>query len=202
MVLLYITGTDKTPAVTLTMVDDFEGREVRSSGELWSEICSNLPQNQNSTPADSNPDFSDSFQPGTLQVNGQTHEAPTCPSGAKWEPMEDSEIYIASLENRLKRLKGQSSNVTSKDMLRSLTQAKKECWDRFLHDAQTSELFQGGDLDESALEHFKRWLVPEKVAISAEELEYLLRPNQSQPQAEGAPEPQPSEEDDSSCPEK
>lgn len=30
----------------------------------------------------------------------------------------------------------------------------------------------------SALEHFKRWLIPEKVAISAEELEYLLRPSQ------------------------
>lgn len=32
----------------------------------------------------------------------------------------------------------------------------------------------------SALEHFKRWLVPEKVAISAEELEYLLRPSQKE----------------------
>ncbi|KAM6968999.1 coiled-coil domain-containing protein 32 isoform 2-T3 [Tautogolabrus adspersus] len=93
--------------------------------------------------------------------------------------MEDSEIYIASLENRLKKLKGQSSDVTSRDMLRSLAQAKKECWDRFLHDAQTSELFQGGDMDESKIEHFKRWLIPEKVAISAEELEYLLRPSQN-----------------------
>lgn len=184
------------------MVDDFEGGEVRSSGELWSEICSSLPQAQNGTPADNNPDFSDSFQPGTGQSNGQTHGASTCPSGARWEPMEDSEMYIASLENRLKRLKGQSCDVTSRDMLRSLSQAKKECWDRFLHDAQTSELFQGGDMDESALEHFKRWLVPEKVAISAEELEYLLRPNQSQTQSEGTPEPQPCEEDDSPCPEK
>uniref|UniRef100_A0A8C6U578 Coiled-coil domain containing 32 n=1 Tax=Neogobius melanostomus TaxID=47308 RepID=A0A8C6U578_9GOBI len=151
-------GTYHTTVVILTMVDDFEGGDVRSSGELWSEICSN-----------SNSDFSDSFQPGTVQFNGQAHGASTCPSGAKWEPMEDSEIYIASLENRLKRLKGQSSAVTSRDMLQSLSQAKKECWDRFLHDAQTSELFQGGDLDESALEHVKRWLVPEKVAISAEE---------------------------------
>lgn len=31
----------------------------------------------------------------------------------------------------------------------------------------------------SAIEHFKRWLIPEKVAISAEELEYLLRPSRS-----------------------
>lgn len=36
----------------------------------------------------------------------------------------------------------------------------------------------------SALEHFKRWLIPEKVAISAEELEYLLRPSQSKEAAE------------------
>lgn len=36
----------------------------------------------------------------------------------------------------------------------------------------------------SAIEHFKRWLVPEKVAISAEELEYLLRPSQSKEAAE------------------
>lgn len=56
-------------------------------------------------------------------------------------------LHLAA-ENRLKRLKGQSSDVTSRDMLRSLSQAKKECWDRFLHDAQTSELFQGGDMDE------------------------------------------------------
>lgn len=33
-------------------------------------------------------------------------------------------------------------------MLRSLSQAKKECWDRFLHDAQTSELFQEGNFDQ------------------------------------------------------
>lgn len=51
-------------------------------------------------------------------------------------------------ENRLKRIKGQSNEVTSREMLRSLSQAKKECWDRFLHDAQTSELFQEGDLDQ------------------------------------------------------
>ncbi|XP_056249469.1 coiled-coil domain-containing protein 32 [Seriola aureovittata] len=160
------------------MTDDFESQEVRSSGELWSEICSSLPEVQAEAAPENNPEFKDSFQPAAqvgVQINGQSNGT----NVSKWEPMEDSEIYIASLENRLKKLKGQSSDVTSRDMLRSLSQAKKECWDRFLHDAQTSELFQGGDMDESALEHFKRWLIPEKVAISAEELEYLLRPSQN-----------------------
>lgn len=169
------------------MVDDFEGQEVRSSGELWSEICSSLPEVQAGGALENNTQFKDSFQPAAqvgVQVNGQSNGTNTSSSSAKWEPMEDSEIYIASLENRLKKLKGQSSDVTSRDMLRSLSQAKKECWDRFLHDAQTSELFQGGDMDESALEHFKRWLIPEKVAISAEELEYLLRPSQNKEVAE------------------
>lgn len=169
------------------MIDDFESQELRSSGELWTEICSRLPEAQTETTPEINTEFTDSFQPPAqvgVQVNGQLNGTNTSSASAKWEPMEDSEIYIASLENRLKKLKGQSSDVTSRDMLRSLSQAKKECWDRFLHDAQTSELFQGGDMDESALEHFKRWLIPEKVAISAEELEYLLRPSQNNEPAE------------------
>ncbi|XP_034051495.1 coiled-coil domain-containing protein 32 [Thalassophryne amazonica] len=176
------------------MTDEFGSQEVRSSGELWTEICCNLPEVKGQTTPE-NHDFRDSFQPAAqvgLQANGKLHETTTSPPSTKWEPMEDSEIYIASLENRLKKLKGQSSDVTSREMLRSLSQAKKECWDRFLHDAQTSELFQGTDMDESALEHFKRWLIPEKVAISAEELEYLLRPPQkSNP---GGPEQSQSEE--------
>ncbi|XP_073340013.1 coiled-coil domain-containing protein 32 [Pagrus major] len=177
------------------MVDDFDGQEVRSSGELWTEICSSLPDGQPEAAPENNTEFKDSFQPAAqveVQVNGLSNGTNTSSSSAKWEPMEDSEIYIASLENRLKKLKGQSSDVTSRDMLRSLSQAKKECWDRFLHDAQTSELFQGGDMDESAIEHFKRWLIPEKVAISAEELEYLLRP----PQNKEAAEPNQTQNDD------
>ncbi|KAF0044350.1 hypothetical protein F2P81_003508 [Scophthalmus maximus] len=172
----------KTDVDICTGMTDFESQEVRSSGELWSEICSSLPEAQAEAAPENNTDFRDSFQPAErdeVQVNGHSNGTNTSGPSAKWEPMEDSEIYIASLENRLKKLKGQTSDVTSRDMLRSLSQAKKECWDRFLHDAQTSELFQGGDLDDSALEHFKRWLIPEKVAISAEELEYLLRPSQN-----------------------
>ncbi|XP_022077205.1 coiled-coil domain-containing protein 32 [Acanthochromis polyacanthus] len=169
------------------MIDDFESQEVRSSGELWTEICSSLPEVRPEGAPENNTEFKDSFHPAAqvgVQVNGQANGTDTSSSSAKWEPMEDSEIYIATLENRLKKIKGQSSDVTSRDMLRSLSQAKKECWDRFLHDAQTSELFQGGEMDESALEHFKRWLIPEKVAISAEELEYLLRPSHTKEPAE------------------
>lgn len=48
------------------------------------------------------------------------------------------------LENRLRRIKGQSQEVTSRDMLRTLSQAKKECWERFLQETSESELFMDG----------------------------------------------------------
>lgn len=179
------------------MIEEFENKDTRSSGELWSEICASLPNNNESR--DEKGQFTDSFQPqpqsNLSAANGNSSHASFSP----WEPMADSEIYIASLENRLKRIKGQANEVTSREMLRSLSQAKKECWDRFLHDAQTSEMFQnGGDLDESALEHFKRWLIPEKVAISAEELEFLLRPSQpsTRPGGDGASSRVEEEEED------
>ncbi|XP_064193120.1 coiled-coil domain-containing protein 32 [Anguilla rostrata] len=155
------------------MIDGFGTQEVRSSGELWSEICSGMPEHttENQEPSE----FRDSFQP-QLQEGTQENTV----NGIPWKPMDDSEVYIASLENRLRRLKGQSQEVTSREMLRTLSQAKKECWDRFLYGAQGSDLFQeGGEIDESALEQLKRWLQPEKVAISAEELEHLLLPEQS-----------------------
>lgn len=82
------------------MVDDFEGQEPRSSGELWSEICSTLPQMGEEAAVDNNTEFGDSFQPALpvgVHLNGQSDGTNTSSSGAKWEPMEDSEIYIASL---------------------------------------------------------------------------------------------------------
>ncbi|XP_036449696.1 coiled-coil domain-containing protein 32 isoform X1 [Colossoma macropomum] len=186
------------------MIEGSESFETRSSGDLWSEICSSLPEPEEQGPNDGQ--FTDSFQPPSQESNQNS----TSPSAtfSPWEPMADSEVYIATLENRLKRIKGQSSEVTSREMLRSLSQAKKECWDRFLHDAQTSELFQEGDLDQSALEQLKRWLSPERVAINAEELEYLLLPSQSRERVAAqhssstdhtAEEP---EEEESSSPEK
>lgn len=82
------------------MTDDFDSREARSSGELWSEICSSLPEVQAETAPENKTEFKDSFQPTTqvgVQVNGQSNGTSISSPSAKWEPMEDSEIYIASL---------------------------------------------------------------------------------------------------------
>lgn len=56
---------------------------------------------------------------------------------------------LNSLEKKLRRIKGLNQEVTSKDMLRTLAQAKKECWDRFLQEKLASEFFVDGlDSDE------------------------------------------------------
>lgn len=78
------------------MIDDFESQEIRTSGELWSQICSSLPEVQAEATPDNNTEFKDSFQPAA-QVNGQANGTNNSSSSVKWEPMEDSEIYIASL---------------------------------------------------------------------------------------------------------
>lgn len=89
-------STSLLPTGCTRMIDDFEKQEVRSSGELWSEICSSLPDVRTEATPESSTDFKDSFHP-PVQVNGQANGTDTSPSSAKWEPMEDSEIYIATL---------------------------------------------------------------------------------------------------------
>uniref|UniRef100_W5NC02 Coiled-coil domain containing 32 n=2 Tax=Lepisosteus oculatus TaxID=7918 RepID=W5NC02_LEPOC len=191
------------------MIDSLETQRPRSSGDLWSEICSGLPGHEAGGQAGA--EFTDSFEPQpheNLQhpVANGTEDAP---SPSAWAPMADSEVYIASLENRLRRIKGQSQEVTSREMLRTLSQARKECWDRFLQDEQISDLFQeGSDFDQSALEQLKRWLQPEKVAISAEELQYLLLPEEPRETAgteeglRGAEAEEQDEDEENQAPEK
>lgn len=77
------------------MVDNFDGQDVQTSGELWSQICSSLPEVQ---APETSPEFTDSFHPAAhhevqagAQVNG------TSSPSAQWKPMEDSESYLASL---------------------------------------------------------------------------------------------------------
>ncbi|KAK6481524.1 coiled-coil domain-containing protein 32-like [Huso huso] len=150
------------------MIDSLESRLARSSGELWSEICSGLPAPEGEGV------FADSFQPQQASLSDSSSGVL---NSSPWAPMADSEVYLASLENRLRRIKGQSQEVTSRDMLRTLSQAKKECWERFLQETSESELFMdGSEVDHSAVDQLRCWLQPEKVAISAEELQALLQP--------------------------
>ncbi|XP_070281209.1 coiled-coil domain-containing protein 32 [Myotis yumanensis] len=161
----------------MKMFESIDSAATKSGPDLWAEICSCLPNPDQEDGAKNA--FSDSFMDSYPASTGQ-REAPdfaTEPAIKPWAPLQDSEVYLASLENKLRRIKGLNQEVTSKDMLRTLAQAKKECWDRFLQEKLASEFFVDGlDSDESTLEHFKRWLQPDKVAISTEEVQYLIPP--------------------------
>ncbi|KAM4665376.1 coiled-coil domain-containing protein 32 isoform 1-T2 [Amazona ochrocephala] len=171
----------------MRMIESVDSVVARSGEDLWAEICSCLPHPEQKDASDAFTDsFMDSYPNGGSQ-GGSSGSSQTNPR--PWAPLHDSEVYLASLERRLMRIKGLSQEVTSKDMLRTLSQAKKECWDRFLQEKFESEFYvEGHDSDESTLEHLKRWLQPDKVAINTEEVQYLIPP-------EPQPEKQESEED-------
>ncbi|XP_053115064.1 coiled-coil domain-containing protein 32 isoform X1 [Hemicordylus capensis] len=159
----------------MIMIESVDSIVTISSQDLWAEICSSLPhpdQNEDSSNA-----FADSFTDFYVHVENQNEVMDTSFQAnlKPWAPLNDSEIYLASLERRLMRIKGLSQEVTSKDMLHTLAQAKKECWDRFLQEKSESDFYmEGNETDESTLEHLKRWLQPDKVAVSTEEVQYLI----------------------------
>ncbi|XP_042737958.1 coiled-coil domain-containing protein 32 isoform X1 [Lagopus leucura] len=155
-------------------IESINSMVIRPSEDLWAEICSCLPHPDQKDASEAFTDsFLDSYKNGGSQGNG----VPSQPNPKPWAPLNDSEVYLASLERKLMRIKGLSEEVTSKDMLRTLSQAKKECWDRFLQEKFESEIYiEGHESDESTLEHLKRWLQPDKVAINTEEVQYLIPP--------------------------
>ncbi|KAM4014548.1 coiled-coil domain-containing protein 32 isoform 1-T2 [Anomaloglossus baeobatrachus] len=154
----------------MRMIESIDSDDLVSSKDMWAEICPGSPDLRETDPPDS---FSDSF---LCPDPSETPESDSVSYSPKpWAPLQDSDVYLATLERRLQKIKGQTCEVTSKDMLLSLGQAKKECWDRFLQESSEAEAYIGiSDIDNSKLEHLKRWLQPEKVAINAEEVQCLI----------------------------
>uniref|UniRef100_A0AC11BQQ9 Coiled-coil domain containing 32 n=1 Tax=Ovis aries TaxID=9940 RepID=A0AC11BQQ9_SHEEP len=136
----------------MKMFESIDSTTTRSGPDLWAEICSCLPHPDQEDSASNA--FSDSFMDSYPAGTGQ-REAPhfaAQPAVKPWAPLQDSEVYLASLEKKLRRIKGLNQEVTSKDMLRTLAQAKKECWDRFLQEKLASEFFVDG------LDSDERWI--------------------------------------------
>ncbi|GCC21482.1 hypothetical protein chiPu_0019954 [Chiloscyllium punctatum] len=173
--------------------------DMESSEDLWERICAGLAAqtsdgNETEAPIGrSQPAFfSEIFDPiprkvlNVDSINNNEDQTSVTP----WTPLADSQQYLAVLENRLRKLKGLNEEPSSKEMLLSLSQTKKECWDRFLHDQYGSNLYSNEyEMDQSAIDHFKRWLQPERVPVSTEEVQYLINPegqsaNQEEPKSE------------------
>ncbi|XP_065542181.1 coiled-coil domain-containing protein 32 [Lathamus discolor] len=177
----------------MRMIESVDSVVARSGDDLWAEICSCLPHPEQKDASEAFTDsFMDSYPNGGGQGSGSSGSSQT--NLRPWAPLHDSEVYLASLERRLMRIKGLSQEVTSKDMLHTLSQAKKEYWDRFLQEKFESEFYvEGHDSDESTLEHLKRWLQPDKVAINTEEVQYLIPP-EPQPEKESEEDPPAAEQ--------
>ncbi|NXL87371.1 CCD32 protein, partial [Alectura lathami] len=176
----------------MRMIESLDSVVARSGEDLWAEICSCLPHPEQK---DAGQAFTDSFADVYASGGGQGSGGSSRGGPKPWAPLKDSEVYLASLERRLMKIKGLSQEVTSKDMLRTLSQAKKECWDRFLQEKFESELYlEGHETDESTLEHLKRWLQPEKVAVNTEEVQYLIPPESQLEKQETEEEPPAAEQ--------
>ncbi|NXK42922.1 CCD32 protein, partial [Piprites chloris] len=174
----------------MRMMESADSVVPRSGEDLWAEICSCLPHPELKDGGDA---FTDSFMDSYAQGGGSGGTSRPCLK--PWAPLHDSEVYLASLERRLMKIKGLSQEVTSKDMLHTLSQAKKECWDRFLQEKFEAECYvEGHDADESTLEHLKRWLQPDKVAISSEEVQCLIPPEPQPEKQENEEEPPAAEQ--------
>nr|KAF6483503.1 coiled-coil domain containing 32 [Rousettus aegyptiacus] len=147
----------------MKMFESIDSTATKSGLDLWAEICSCLPNPDQEDGANNafSDSFLDSYPPGTGQ--GETPDFAAQAALKPWAPLQDSEVYLASLEKKLRRIKGLNQELTSQDMLRTLAQAKKECWDRFLQEKLTSEFFVDGlDSDESCFgsrgnEQWRAW---------------------------------------------
>ncbi|KAE8587646.1 hypothetical protein XENTR_v10022051 [Xenopus tropicalis] len=166
----------------MKMIDNLECNGSVSGQDIWAEIC---PCPDGAQPLHVTEAFSDSFL-GSSPVRDTDREFQDCDSPEietdalhsnqkPWAPLQDSDVYLASLERKLQKIKGHSREVTSKEMLHSLGQAKKESWDRFLQEnLETEAYMEDCEVDSSSLEHLRRWLQPEKVAINSEEVQHLI----------------------------
>ncbi|XP_064603578.1 uncharacterized protein LOC135468995 [Liolophura sinensis] len=101
----------------------------------------------------------------------------------------DSDRYIKSLENKLRKLKGGSKKEpTAKDMISSLEKSKEDHFRRleqfkedyvsnFVSDSLTSD-------NDSSLSYIQRRIHPDRIAIDPEELMELLQDNAVEKQVE------------------
>uniref|UniRef100_V9L3Z7 Coiled-coil domain-containing protein 32 n=1 Tax=Callorhinchus milii TaxID=7868 RepID=V9L3Z7_CALMI len=147
----------------------------RAAAELcWERICAELPSGRSSPGPGA---LWETFTPIPASETLDQDIARPPPRARAWAPLPDSQRHLLGLENRLRKVKGLNQEPTSKEMLQCLAQARKECWDRFLHDQRDSDMFSDGcDVDDRAIDLFKRWLQPDKIPISAEEIQFLINP--------------------------
>ncbi|KAH9376190.1 coiled-coil domain-containing protein 32-like [Haemaphysalis longicornis] len=113
------------------------------------------------------------------------------PGGA----MPDTDHYVASLESKLARLKGRSRDVTAREMLAVLGEARHDHTGRLIASdpapsapSQAEGYLTGNDYSDAPVHatYLERRLFPERQALTQEELKYLLEADFLEKQAAAA----------------
>lgn len=81
-------------AFMMRTIESINSMVIRPSEDLWAEICSCLPHPDQKDASEAFTDsFLDSYKNGGSQGNG----VPSQPNPKPWAPLNDSEVYLASL---------------------------------------------------------------------------------------------------------
>lgn len=76
----------------MRMIESVDSAVPRSSEDLWAEICSCLPHPEHKEAGDA---FTDSFMDSYAEGSGSGGSSQ--PALKPWAPLNDSEVYLASL---------------------------------------------------------------------------------------------------------
>uniref|UniRef100_A0A023G0W4 Uncharacterized protein n=1 Tax=Amblyomma parvum TaxID=251391 RepID=A0A023G0W4_AMBPA len=120
----------------------------------------------------------------------QTFEDNFSPPGA----IPDTEHYVATLESKLARLKGRTRDVTAREMLAVLGEARQDHTGRLIASEPASAAplatayLPGDDYSDAPVNatYIERRLFPERQALTQEELKYLLEADFLEKQAVAA----------------
>lgn len=80
----------------MRMMESVDSAVARSSEDLWAEICACLPRPDQRDASDA---FTDSFMDSYTDGGSQGRASEGCPQAnlKPWAPLNDSEVYLASL---------------------------------------------------------------------------------------------------------
>uniref|UniRef100_A0A023G9Q8 Uncharacterized protein n=1 Tax=Amblyomma triste TaxID=251400 RepID=A0A023G9Q8_AMBTT len=117
-------------------------------------------------------------QGSTVNSAEQAFEDNFNPPGA----IPDTEHYVATLESKLARLKGRTRDVTAREMLSVLGEARQDHTGRLIASEpasaapQATAYLPGDDCSDAPVHasYIERRLFPERQALTQEELKFLL----------------------------
>lgn len=90
-------------------------------------------------------------------------------------PLPDSDHYLQKLESKLTKVKGLNKDLTSKEMISVLQNARDDFMSHLISGSMNQMSFSEDDVEkEVSTSYLERKLFPEKSGVTYEELQHLL----------------------------